>query len=124
MNLQWDRQQKTLYLGDQLIASLIIMAVLIYQKAIEESQCNFHFHECTSYTFSCDDRGLRARFNVNLQWHRHKKTLYLGDQLIASLITMAVVYQKAIEESQCNFHFHEFTSYTFVKTEDRELDLM
>ena len=98
VNLQWDRQQKTLYFGGQLIASLIIMAVLIYQKAIEESQCNFHFHECTSDTFG-DDRGLRARFNVNLQWHRHKKTLYLGDQLIASLIIMAEVHQKAIEES-------------------------
>ena len=49
--------------------------------------------------YICDDRGLRARFNVNLQWHRHKKTLYLGDQLIASLIIMAEVHQKAIEES-------------------------
>ena len=75
------------------------MAVLVYQKAIEESQCNFHFHECTSYTFRCEDRGLRARFNENLQWHRHKKKLYLGDQLIASLIIMAEVNQKAIEES-------------------------
>ena len=60
---------------------------------------NFHFQECTGYTFRCEDRGLRARFNVNLQWSRHKKTLYLGDQLIAFLIIMAVVYQKAIEES-------------------------
>ena len=123
MNLQWDRQQKTLYLSGQLIASLIIMAVLIYQKAIEESQCNFHFHECTGYTFSCDDRGLRARFIVNLQWHRHKKTLYLGDQLIAPLIIMAEVHQKS-NRRKCTFHFHEFTSYTFVKTEDWELDLM
>ena len=76
---------------------------------------NFHFHECTSYTFRCEDRGLRARLNVNLQWHGHKKTLYLGDQLIAFLIIMAEVYQKAIEES---------VTYTFVKTEDSELDLM
>ena len=60
---------------------------------------NFHFNECTGYTFRYEDRGLRARFNVNLQWSRHKKTLYLGDQLIAFLIIMAVVYQKAIEES-------------------------
>ena len=60
---------------------------------------NFHFQECTGYTFRCEDQGLRARFNVNLQWSRHKKTLYLGDQLIAFLIIMAVVYQKAIEES-------------------------
>ena len=60
---------------------------------------NFYFHECTSYTFRCEDRGLRARFNMNLQRSRHKKTLYLGDQLIAFLIIMAVVYQKAIEES-------------------------
>ena len=60
---------------------------------------NFYFHECTSYTFRCEDRGLRARFNMNLQWSRHKKTLSLGDQLIAFLIIMAVVYQKAIEES-------------------------
>ena len=60
---------------------------------------NFHFHERTIYTFRCEDRGLRARFNMNLQWSRHKKTLYLSDQLIAFLIVMAVVYQKAIEES-------------------------
>ena len=60
---------------------------------------NFHFHECTSYTFRCEDRGLRAGFNVNLQWNRHKKTLYLGEQLIAFLIIMADVHQKAIEES-------------------------
>ena len=60
---------------------------------------NFHFNECTGYTFRYEDRGLRARFNVNLQWSRHKKTLSLGDQLIAFLIIMAVVYQKAIEES-------------------------
>ena len=60
---------------------------------------NFHFHECTIYAFRCEDRGLRARFNMNLQWSRHKKTLSLGDQLIAFLIIMAVVYQKAIEES-------------------------
>ena len=60
---------------------------------------NFHFHECTIYTFRCEDRGLRARFNMNLQWSRQKKTLSLGDQLIAFLIIMAVVYQKAIEES-------------------------
>ena len=60
---------------------------------------NFHFHECTSYTFRCEDRGLGATFNVNLQWNRHKKTLYLGEQLIAFLIIMAVVCQKAIEES-------------------------
>ena len=59
---------------------------------------NFHFHERTIYTFRCEDRGLRARFNMNLQRSRHKKTLYLGDQLLA-LIIMAVVYQKAIEES-------------------------
>ena len=86
---------------------------------------NFHFHESTSYTFRCEDRGLRTGSNVNLQWDRQQKTLYLDGQLIASLIIMAVlVYQKAIEESQCNFHFHECTSYTFVKTEDSELDLM
>ena len=60
---------------------------------------NFHFHECTIYTFRCEDRGPRARFHMNLQWSRHKKTLSLGDQLIAFLIIMAVVYQKAIEES-------------------------
>ena len=60
---------------------------------------NFHFHECTIYTFRCEDRGLRARFPMNLQCSRHKKTLSLGDQLIAFLIIMAVVYQKAIEES-------------------------
>ena len=60
---------------------------------------NFHFHESTSYTFRCEDRGLRTRFNVNLQWNRHKNTLHLGDQLIVFLIIMAVVYQKAIEES-------------------------
>ena len=34
-----------------------------------------------------------------LQWNRHKKTLYLGEQLIAFLIIMADVHQKAIEES-------------------------
>ena len=82
---------------------------------------NFHFHECTSYTFRCEDRGLRARFNRNLQWNRHKKTLYLGDQLIAFLFIMAVVHQKAIEE------IVTFICYTFVKTEkteDSELDLM
>ena len=48
---------------------------------------NFHFHESTTYTFRCEDRGLRARFNVNLQSRR-----YLGDQLIAFLIIMAVFY--------------------------------
>ena len=83
---------------------------------------NFHFHETTTYTFRCEDRGLRARFTVNLQWNRHKKT-YLGDQLIAFLIIMAVVYQNS-NRRKCNFHFHECTSYTFVKTEDSELDLM
>ena len=47
---------------------------------------NFHFHECTSYAFRCEDRGLRrARFNVNFG-NRHKKTLYLDDQLFGKVL--------------------------------------
>ena len=52
---------------------------------------NFHFHEL----YICEDRGFIAGSNVNLQWDRQQKTLYLGGQLIASLIIMAVlVYQE------------------------------
>lgn len=74
--------------------------------------------------YICEDRGLIVGSYANLQWKRHQKTLYLGCQLIASLIIMAVVYQKTIEESQGNFYFHECTSYIFVKIEDSEPDLM
>ena len=49
--------------------------------------------------YPCEDRGLIAGSSVNLQWDRQQKILYLGGQLIASLIVMAEVHQKAIEES-------------------------
>ena len=83
---------------------------------------NFYFHECTSYTFRCEDRGLRARFNMNLQRSRQKDIIsrrpttcipdYNGGSLPKS------------NRRKCNFHFHECTSYTFAKTEDSGLDLM
>ena len=81
---------------------------------------NFHFNECTGYTFRYEDRGLRARFNVNLQWSRHKKTLYLGDQLINCIPDYNGGSLPKSNRRKCNFHFHELM-YKLYICEDRRL---